>query len=168
MSNCYIVLKWIFIFCLPLPKNSVLANYFGWSVAHSLCMTLSKEFRDAAKILRRALIGSEGSESPWRYCVSDTNNVMGFSLGAMFVKSVFKGESKEMARLMIEEIKDAFKDNLPNLKWMDAETRKLAKEKVSESLCHFIFCSTRGSEVRFNIILDISHFRLHRISYRID
>lgn len=101
-------------------------------------MTLSKDFRDAAKILRRALIGSEGSETPWRYCVSDTNNVMGFSLGAMFVKSVFKGESKEMARLMIEEIKDAFKDNLPNLKWMDAETRKLAKEKVSP-LCHTSF-----------------------------
>lgn len=81
--------------------------------------------------------------------MSDTNNVMGFSLGAMFVKSVFKGESKEMARLMIEEIKDAFKDNLPNLKWMDAETRKLAKEKVSESLCHIIFClDTRvGSQI---------------------
>ena len=68
---------------------------------------------------------------------------MGFSLGAMFVKSVFKGESKEMARLMIEEIKDAFKDNLPNLKWMDAETRKLAKEKVSVIIVTFsiTFCT---------------------------
>lgn len=55
----------------------------------------------------------------------------------MFVKSVFKGESKEMARLMIEEIKDAFKDNLPNLKWMDSETRKLAKEKVSVIIVTF-------------------------------
>lgn len=48
--------------------------------------------RDASKILRKALIGSEGKESAWRYCVTDTNSVMGFALGAMFVDSVFKGE----------------------------------------------------------------------------
>lgn len=31
---------------------------------------------------------------------------------------------------MINEIRDAFKENLPLLKWMDPDTRKLAKEKV--------------------------------------
>ncbi|RWS12030.1 endothelin-converting enzyme 2-like protein [Dinothrombium tinctorium] len=78
----------------------------------------------------KSIWGSEGSESPWRYCVSDTNNVMGFALGAMFVQNVFHGDSKPMAELMIAEIKSAFIENLPNLKWMDAETRKLAKEKA--------------------------------------
>ncbi|RWS21777.1 Endothelin-converting enzyme 2-like protein [Leptotrombidium deliense] len=108
----------------------VVANYISWSVVQSLSSCLSKPFREAAKILRKALIGSEGTESPWRYCVSDTNNVMGFAMGAMFVQSVFKGDSKPMAESMIEEIKDAFKHNLPNLKWMDADTRKLAIEKA--------------------------------------
>ncbi len=107
-----------------------LANYMVWSVAQTLTPTLSKPFRDASKILRKALIGTEGQETPWRYCVSDTNNVMGFALGAMFVKSVFKGEAKELAQSMIQEVKDAFKDNLPHLQWMDEETRKLAKEKA--------------------------------------
>lgn len=35
---------------------------------------------------------------------------------------------------MINEIRDAFKENLPLLKWMDSDTRKLAKEKVSTSI----------------------------------
>ena len=108
----------------------ILANYLGWSVVQSLTSCLSKPFREASKILRKALMGSEGSESPWRYCVSDTNGVMGFALGAMFVRAVFHGDSKQMAQSMIEEIRNAFVDNLPHLKWMDEITRELAKEKA--------------------------------------
>lgn len=36
------------------------------------------------------------------------------------------------AQNMIQEVKDAFKNNLPMLKWMDRETRELAKEKVGD------------------------------------
>ena len=60
----------------------------------SLTAFLSKPFREAYKGLRKALIGSEGREEQWRYCVSDANNVMGFAIGAMFVREVFHGKSK--------------------------------------------------------------------------
>lgn len=62
---------------------------------------LSKAFRDAYKGLRKALVGSEGGEELWRYCVTDTNNVIGFAIGAMFVREVFHGESKPMVRNII-------------------------------------------------------------------
>lgn len=62
-------------------KKVVLANYLVWTAVQSLSSYLSKPFRDASKILRKALIGSEGKESAWRYCVTDTNSVMGFALG---------------------------------------------------------------------------------------
>lgn len=62
----------------------------------SLTACLSKAFRDAYKGLRKALVGSEGGEEPWRYCVTDTNNVLGFAIGAMFVREVFHGNSKPM------------------------------------------------------------------------
>lgn len=55
----------------------------------SLSAFLSKAFRDAYKGLRKALIGSEGGEEPWRYCITDTNNMIGFAIGAMFVREVF-------------------------------------------------------------------------------
>ncbi|GIY38903.1 endothelin-converting enzyme homolog [Caerostris darwini] len=116
---------------LSTPEGKiVVSNYLAWSLVQSLVARLSKPFREASKILRKALVGSEGGESPWRYCVSDTNEVIGFALGAMFVREVFHGESKPMAETMINEIRDAFKENLPLLKWMDPETRKLAKEKA--------------------------------------
>lgn len=105
-------------------------NYLMWQTVRVFTSCLSKSFREAYKGLRKALIGSDGGEEPWRYCVTDTNNVIGFAIGAMFVREVFHGESKPQAEEMINDVRSAFKRNLNNLKWMDGETRKLAEEKA--------------------------------------
>jgi predicted metalloendopeptidase len=42
--------------------------------------------------------GSSGEEEPWRYCVSDTESVLGFAVGAMFVREAFDGDSKQEVR----------------------------------------------------------------------
>lgn len=78
--------------------DRVLNNYLVWQTVRSLTAFLSKPFREAYKGLRKALIGSEGREEQWRYCVSDANNVMGFAIGSMFVREVFNGESKTKVR----------------------------------------------------------------------
>lgn len=62
-------------------------NYFVWQAAKSLSPYLSKAFRDAAKILRKAIFGSEGGEELWRYCVTDTNNAIGISF-----KNYYRGK----------------------------------------------------------------------------
>ncbi|KAK2588944.1 hypothetical protein KPH14_001799 [Odynerus spinipes] len=112
-------------------KKIILNNYLVWQTVRSLTAFLSKPFRDAYKGLRKALIGSEGREEQWRYCVADTNSQMGFAVGAMFVREVFHGKSKPMAEQMIEEIRRAFTKNLRKLEWMDDETRKAAEEKAN-------------------------------------
>lgn len=101
-----------------------------WQMVRSYTACLSKAFRDAYKGLRKALIGSDGGEEPWRYCVSDTNSVIGFAIGAMFVREAFHGEAKPQSENMINEVRAAFQRNLANLQWMDAETRRLADEKA--------------------------------------
>lgn len=106
------------------------ANYLGWSVIQSLTPSLPESFRDASKVLRKTLMGSEGIEPNWRWCVTDTNQVMGFALGAMFVRKVFKGESKARVEEMINSIREAFQENMDSLEWMDSNTRQLAREKA--------------------------------------
>lgn len=110
----------------------ILHNYLMWQTVKSFTACLSKPFRDAYKGLRKALIGSDGGEEPWRYCVADTNNAIGFAIGAMFVREVFHGEAKPQAEDMINSVRTAFKANLINLEWMDAETRRLAEEKADD------------------------------------
>ena len=48
----------------------------------------------------------------------------------MFVRETFTGDSKQKAELMIAEVKTAFKNNLPDLSWMDDQTRVAAIDKV--------------------------------------
>ncbi|KAL0859570.1 hypothetical protein ABMA27_010711 [Loxostege sticticalis] len=110
--------------------QKTLTSYMMWQVSRSLSTYLSKSFRDATKILRKALFGSEGTEESWRYCVTDTNNAIGFAVGAMFVREVFHGEAKTQGEIMIDNIRSAFKRNLMNLDWMDAETREAAETKA--------------------------------------
>ncbi|XP_050526438.1 endothelin-converting enzyme homolog isoform X1 [Daktulosphaira vitifoliae] len=113
------------------PENkTVINNYLIWQTVRTVTPYLSKVFRDAYKGLRKALLGSEGGEEPWRYCISDTNNVLGFALGALYVRDVFHGHSKKLAKEMINEIRTSFKENFKNLKWMDKETLIEAEKKA--------------------------------------
>ncbi|KAJ8916510.1 hypothetical protein NQ315_000152 [Exocentrus adspersus] len=109
----------------------ILNNYMVWQTVRVFTVCLSKAFRDAYKGLRTALLGSEGGEEPqWRYCVQDTNTVLGFAIGAIFVREVFHQDSKLQAEEMINNVRNAFKKNFNNLKWMDEETRKVANDKA--------------------------------------
>jgi membrane metallo-endopeptidase-like protein 1 len=107
--------------------NITLNNYLVWQTVRVFSGCLSKAFRDAYKGLRKALMGSESGEEPqWRYCVQDTNNVLGFAIGAIFVREVFHLDSKNQAEEMINNVRNAFKANFAKLKWMDEDTRKAA------------------------------------------
>ena len=56
--------------------------------------------------------------------------IYSLGLGSMFVRKTFTGDSKQKAELMIEEVKTAFKNNLPDLSWIDDQTRAAAIDKV--------------------------------------
>ena len=88
-------------------------------------------YRDAGKILEKALLGKEGHSERWRECVTDTDTALGFALGAMFVRKVFHGESKKEAHNMISSIKEAFERRIKSLRWMDDTTQIAALTKVS-------------------------------------
>jgi predicted metalloendopeptidase len=81
---------------------SIVNNYLIWQMTHSLAFYLSKDFRNAFKNLRKVLTGTQGEDESWRYCVADTNSVVGFAVGAMFVREKFSNNSKDfVSRLII-------------------------------------------------------------------
>ena len=80
------------------PSGSILNNFMMAKSGGGLVRCLSKVFRDAYKTLRKALVGTDEDEETWRYCVDDTNVVLGFASGAMFVRQNFKSASKKLVR----------------------------------------------------------------------
>ncbi|XP_043243436.1 endothelin-converting enzyme homolog [Amphibalanus amphitrite] len=108
----------------------ILNNYMMSKSGGGLVRCLSKAFRDAYKMLRKALVGTDEDEETWHYCVDDTNAVLGFASGAMFVRQNFKSASKQLAEEMIEDVRTAFIENTKKLHWMDEETRRKAEDKA--------------------------------------
>ncbi|XP_014239311.1 endothelin-converting enzyme homolog isoform X5 [Cimex lectularius] len=105
-------------------------NYLVWQMVNSQRVYLSRNFRDTYKGMKKAILGTEGGEESWRFCVSDTAAILGFAIGAMYVRQNFDHRSKENAEQMINEVRAAFKENLKELTWMDVETRELAENKA--------------------------------------
>ncbi|CAG0896460.1 unnamed protein product [Darwinula stevensoni] len=101
-----------------------LGNYLTWHAVKQMLPFLSRSFRDAARGLRKALIGAEGNSIRWEDCIADTTNNFGDVVGALFVNTHFSGTAKNQAQEMMKEIKNAFQKNLPDVPWMDDETRE--------------------------------------------
>ncbi|CAL1541738.1 unnamed protein product [Lymnaea stagnalis] len=117
--------------------KKILTNYMLWHVVSEYVGLLSKPFRDAKKefsesmSVHMSLSGLTGNDDPWHTCITDTDSVLGFALGALFVKETFVGGSKAKASEMIENVRSAFISNLPALEWMDPATRQAAIEKAN-------------------------------------
>ncbi|XP_064028234.1 endothelin-converting enzyme 1 isoform X4 [Pogoniulus pusillus] len=109
----------------------LLNNYMIWNLVRKTSPFLDQRFQDAEEKFMEVMYGTKKTCLPrWKFCISDTDNNLGFALGAMFVKATFAEDSKQVAEEMIAEIKTAFEESLESLQWMDEETRRSAKEKA--------------------------------------
>lgn len=112
-------------------NKSLLNNYMIMKVVRKMVSILDQRFQDAEQHFLEVMYGTKKSCTPrWKLCVSDTDSALGFALGAMFVKVTFTEDSKTIAENMVGEIKWAFEESLKYVNWMDAETKKAAKEKA--------------------------------------
>ncbi|KAM6970673.1 endothelin-converting enzyme 2b [Aplochiton taeniatus] len=111
--------------------RSLLNNYMMWNLVQKGVPSLDQRFENAQDKLLESLYGTKKSCTPrWQTCIGNTDDTLGFALGALFVKATFDKQSKEIAEGMINEIRTAFKDALDHLGWMDKYTRQAAKEKA--------------------------------------
>uniref|UniRef100_A0AAY5EFJ1 endothelin-converting enzyme 1 n=1 Tax=Electrophorus electricus TaxID=8005 RepID=A0AAY5EFJ1_ELEEL len=109
----------------------LLNNYMIWNLVQKGAPSLDQRFENAQDKLLESLYGTKKSCTPrWQTCIGNTDDTLGFALGALFVKATFDKHSKEIAEGMINEIRTAFKAALDDLSWMDEQTRQAAKDKA--------------------------------------
>jgi endothelin-converting enzyme len=109
----------------------VVAAYLETHVLLSTATHLSAAFRALSFRFSQLVYGTVKESDRWTTCVSRADAGVGFILGKMFVDARFPGDSRSIASAMIDSIKQAFADNLPNLAWMDDATRVAALEKAA-------------------------------------
>uniref|UniRef100_A0A8C6Y9I1 Endothelin-converting enzyme 1 n=1 Tax=Naja naja TaxID=35670 RepID=A0A8C6Y9I1_NAJNA len=109
----------------------VLRNYMIWHLVRKGAIFLDQRFQVAEQKFVEVIYGSKKTCVPrWKHCIVDTDNSLGFVLGAMFVRANFAEDSRAIAEEMILEIKMALEESLDSLGWMDEETRRSAREKA--------------------------------------
>nr|XP_039257034.1 endothelin-converting enzyme 2-like isoform X3 [Styela clava] len=112
-------------------SNETLNNFMIWHLVSTFTGPLGQDFIDARTKMNKAIYGSDSScNERWRSCVSTVDTSLGLALGKLFITSSFDHKSKDRAELMVTEIKNAFKRNLPKTSWVDKETEAKAIKKV--------------------------------------
>ncbi|CAG8752077.1 18774_t:CDS:10, partial [Dentiscutata erythropus] len=96
----------------------ILQAYFAWQIIARHANSLDEKFQAPLRRLKAKLRGVDENVKPkrWEVCLSSVDQTLGRSI--------------DIANQMIDSIKDAFVDRLPDLDWLDAETREKAIEKV--------------------------------------
>lgn len=106
--------------------------YLKWQLVHRYSSTLDNEtYLSDFAVFGTQLMGQKQPQDRWKRCVRATDVAMGEALGQAFVDKKFAGESKTIARAMINGIQRAFREGLPGLSWMDDGTRQRALEKAT-------------------------------------
>ncbi len=110
--------------------TATLQAYLRWNVLRNAASALPKAFdQEHFNFYGKTLQGQKEQQVRWKRCVARTDGALGEILGQEFIKKQFTGDSKKIAKELIEAIQTAFANNLPGLAWMDDTTRQRALGK---------------------------------------
>ncbi|WGM37822.1 M13-type metalloendopeptidase [Caulobacter sp. NIBR1757] len=94
---------------------------------------LSKRFVDANFEFRSKTLGGQPEQRPrWKRGVAFTNNMVGESVGRIYVARYFPPESKAKMISLVGDIRSALKTRIEGLPWMSPETKVKALDKLAK------------------------------------
>jgi len=112
--------------------DATMQAYLRWKVLRDAAAALPKSFdQENFAFFAQTLQGQKEQQPRWKRCVIQTDGALGEILGQEFIKKQFAGDSKKIARELVEAIQAAFASGLPSLQWMDDTTRQRALGKKS-------------------------------------
>ncbi|MCL4345103.1 MAG: M13 family metallopeptidase [Candidatus Thermoplasmatota archaeon] len=118
--------------------------YVKWIVLNSFMPMLHKEAEDLHfDMFFRKIMGQKEPEDRWKKAVRTVDTSIGEALGELYMQKYFGEDSRKKMNVMIEEIKDVFREKIKSLDWMSDGTREKALQKFSR------FRAKIGGPVRF-------------------
>lgn len=109
-----------------------LKSYLRWWTIMSAANKTSPELEQANfDFFGTTLQGTPKMLPQWRRCVASADFRLGEALGQEYVKIAFPPESKAKALELTNSIRAAMKQDIRNVDWMSAATKKQALEKLN-------------------------------------
>ena len=109
-----------------------LKTYLRWHVVHANAPMLPAKFVDENfHYFGKTLSGTKELAPRWKRCVRATNGDLGEAVGQAFVDKTFGVEGKKRTLNMVQALEKALGDDIQQLPWMSAETKKQAEVKLA-------------------------------------
>ena len=106
-------------------------TFLRWKLIVATAPYLSGEFENESfEFYDHKLNGQEQMEPRWKRVIKTENNLLGESIGQVYVQQHFDPQSKAKMKDMVKNLKAAFRARLQNLTWMENATKVKALEKL--------------------------------------
>jgi len=107
--------------------------YFKWTLLNSVAGILGKEFDEQNfSFFGKKLYGTPEQEVRWKRGVNSVNQILGESVGKIYVRRHFKPEAKVRMLELVENLREAYRVAIIDLDWMGEETKKEALTKLAK------------------------------------
>ncbi|XP_046660728.1 neprilysin-2-like [Homalodisca vitripennis] len=116
-------------------SNEAIANYMMWKAANGMVSMLTNQMRERQIKYLNVVYGLATREPRWKECIGTASSLT-LALSSIYVKKYFDEASKNVALDMISIIRDEVIQDIDELDWMDEQTKKKAKYKVSRMVPH--------------------------------
>jgi putative endopeptidase len=105
--------------------------YFRWHLIHDNAPFLSSPFvAENFAFYGKTLTGTPTERERWRRVLAEVDDNAGEALGQLYVAVAFPPASKTRMLAMVSNIRQALRDRLERLEWMDDATRAAALKKL--------------------------------------
>ncbi|MGE5398865.1 MAG: M13 family metallopeptidase [Ignavibacteriales bacterium] len=107
-------------------------TYMKWHAVHSMAGFLSNAFENEQfEFYSKYLRGSKVMQPRWKRVMLAADELIGETLGQLYVKEVFPPEAKDRAKKMVDGILEAMGERIRALDWMSEGTKQQALKKLA-------------------------------------
>lgn len=108
-------------------------SYLQFHLLNRYASYLSESFYEAKfDFYGRTLSGIPQQEPRWQRAVGSMNSSMGELLGQLYVEQHFPPEAKQRMVVLVDKLKEAYRQSIIELDWMEQATRDKALEKLNQ------------------------------------
>jgi predicted metalloendopeptidase len=107
-------------------------TYLRWHLIRATAPALSKDFANEDYNFNQATLrGTKQIKPRWKRVITSEDGEIGEALGKLYVAENFPPEAKARALELIDNLKEALRDRIKTLEWMDEPTKQEALKKLA-------------------------------------
>ncbi|MDO7849551.1 M13 family metallopeptidase [Hymenobacter sp. M29] len=115
-------------------KDEPLADqkqYLRFHLVEGVTSALPQAYVDESFRLSKVLTGAKVPQARWKRAFAATDNALGEAFGQIYVDQDFSPAAKAKAKLMVENMRQAYAERIQATEWMSAATKAEALKKLN-------------------------------------